>query len=136
MVSLVAQRDRKAWQRRTAGRSTRSRSAHDGAVVEFRSQGGSRTATGLTTGPGGSQWSGAAVSSTAVPAMSWSPRDERRIQPPSGSPGPKGWARVPQDIDSEVVSGQATAIPAHPAASRPGQRKHRVGAVSGPTDGV
>jgi len=51
---------------------------------------------------------------------------------PGGSLG----ARVPQDIDSEVVSGQATAIPAPPAASRPGLRKQKAGAVPGPADGI
>lgn len=35
--------------------AVRSCSAQDGAVVEFRSQGCCRTATGLTTGPGGPQ---------------------------------------------------------------------------------
>ncbi|MFC8704861.1 hypothetical protein ACFUIV_22105 [Streptomyces anulatus] len=44
-------------------------------------------------------------------------REERRSWAPSGSPGCKKWARVPQDIDSEVVSGQATAIPATPELS-------------------
>lgn len=38
-----------------AGGSNRSCSAQDGAVVEFRSQSCCRTATGLTTGPGGPQ---------------------------------------------------------------------------------
>ncbi len=51
---------------------------------------------------------------------------------PGGSPG----ARVPQDIDSEVVSGQATAIPAPPTGFPSGQRKQKAGAVYEPADGV
>ncbi|MDQ0596466.1 hypothetical protein QF037_000811 [Streptomyces canus] len=50
------------------GSSTRWCSTQDGAVVEFRSQGCCRTVTGLTTGPGGPQCSGAAASRTAVHA--------------------------------------------------------------------
>jgi len=38
-----------------SGASTCSLNVQDGAVVEFRSQGCCRTATGLTTGPGGPQ---------------------------------------------------------------------------------
>lgn len=55
MVSLVAQRDSRARQRRTAGQEYRNCSSQDGAVVEFRSQGCCRMATGLTAGPGGPQ---------------------------------------------------------------------------------
>ncbi|MBB4710201.1 hypothetical protein BJ965_000083 [Streptomyces luteogriseus] len=171
-----SQPDRRARQTRTAGQQYRSCSAQDGAVVEFRSQGCCRTATGLTTGPGGPQWSGAAASSTrcirsgiseqylgegagcgrahrevrqwgSKPEQwqdgrrGWLPKsgavtghqqytveqyqqrgNERRKWTPSGSPGRLFESRVPQDIDSEVVSGQATAIPASPAAFRPGVR--------------
>jgi hypothetical protein len=52
MVSLVAKING-AWQRRTAGQRYSSCSVQGGAVVEFRSQGCCRTATGLTAGPGG-----------------------------------------------------------------------------------
>lgn len=84
-----------------------------------------------------------ATSSSQDPAVCSSPSvsdwfrgKERRIQAPSGSPGRKSWARVPQDIDSEVVSGQATAIPATPASVRPGLRKQQADAVIGSADGV
>ena len=46
---------------------------------------------------------------------------------PSGSPGRNHRVRVPQDIDSEVVSGQATAIPAAPTAFRWGRRTQNAG---------
>ncbi len=75
------------------------------------------------------------VSSTPL-VRNRSLREERRNAAPSGSPGRKSRVRVPQDIDSEVVSGQATAIPAPPTAAGSGGRTQNAGAVSGPAGGV
>src|ERR1700729_2927371 len=111
IVSHVAQRDSRAWQR------TNSRAAVHAA----------RSTPGEGVGCRRAHWE---VRQCRLK------REERRSQAPSGSPGREYRARVPQDIDCEVVSGQATAIPAPPAASRPGPRKQKAGAVSGPADGV
>src|SRR4051794_33791217 len=63
-------------------------------------------------------------------------RKQRRSGSAIGIAWAEVWARVPQDIVSEVVSGHESAIPAPPTPSRSGPRKQEAGAVSGPADGV
>lgn len=72
----------------------------------------------------------------AVPVRQVIDQREERRSPRHQDRPDEQWVRVPQDIDSEVVSGHATAIPVPPAVFRPGSRKQRAGALLGPADGV